>query len=138
LRDSTSWRRKPDNKGGSETNPTVLKGFLHLARFLIREVKIMEDSTADDKQRRAVHGGIPTEMTQDPADLARELRWRCKRALGEDSEDEVEKARSAVVPEKPRMTKRRKLENGRAGSQAVDKQLIVFGPGAKTKNAANE
>ena len=98
----------------------------------------MEDPTADEKKRRAVHSGIPSEMTRDPAALARELRWRCKRALGEESEDEAEKTRLTAVPEKARMTNKRKLKNGHGELQAAGKQLIVFGRSAKTKNAAHE
>lgn len=99
------------------------------------------ETTLDDKQRRTVQAGFPAEMTQDPAALARELRWRCKRALGEESDDEEEmRAATMSAQEKAKVTKKRKMEDGRTGSQAKekDREVIVFGPRAKTKNATRE
>jgi len=98
----------------------------------------MEDLSADEKIRKSINAGIPSEMTQDPAALARELRWRCKQALGEGSDDEADKPPMTIAADARRVTRKRKLENGRAGSQVEDKQLVLFGPRAKTRNTANE
>jgi hypothetical protein len=138
LRDSTSWRKRPDQKHREETNLTVLNGFLVLSRFLIRETKVMENPEVDDKQRKAIHGRIPSDMTQDPAALARELRWRCERALGEDSEDESDLVRPSVAVEKPKATRRRKQDDYLNESLTEDKRLIVFGRPTKKKNAKLE
>jgi hypothetical protein len=138
LKEATSWRKRPEHKPREEANPTVLQGFLVLSRFLIREIKMMEDPSVEEKQRKAIHSRIPTEMTHDPAALARELRWRCQRALGEDSEDEAERTQDSIPVEKPKTTRKRKLGNGVADPSMNEKRLIVFGEAARKRNGVPE
>jgi hypothetical protein len=138
LKESTSWRRRPEHKSREETNSTVLQGFLVLARFLIREIKLMEDPAVEEKKRKAIHSRIPTEMMHDPAALARELRWRCRRALGEDSEDEAERKKAETPMEKPKIARKRKMDSGASHPLASEKQLIVFGKSAKKRDAVSE
>lgn len=98
----------------------------------------MEDPSVEEKKRKAIHGRIPTEMTHDPAALARELRWRCQRALGEDSEDEAERTQASVFVEKPKATRKRKLGNGIVDPSMNETRLIVFGKAARTRNTVLE
>jgi len=98
----------------------------------------MEDPSVEEKQRKAIHGRIPTEMNHDPAALARELRWRCQRALGEDSEDEADRTQVSVPVEKPKITRRRKLGNGVVDPSMNEKRLIVFGEAARKRNGVSE
>lgn len=63
----------------------VLKGLLELANFLKGQADVIEDTTAEDKVRKAGNDRVPVEV-KDPSGLARELIWRVRRELGESEE----------------------------------------------------
>jgi hypothetical protein len=60
----------------------VLRGLLELANFLKGQADVIEDTTVEDKVRKAGHERVPVEV-KDPSGLARELIWRVRRELGE-------------------------------------------------------
>jgi F-box/leucine-rich repeat protein 10/11 len=62
----------------------VLEGLVCLAKFLITQTDIIENTEEDDKKRSLVFNKIPHEVVKDPSALARELLWRVKRELGHD------------------------------------------------------
>lgn len=101
---------RPNGKPSEAKAPygRVLNGLVVLARFLIQQVAIMEDSATEDKQRRLIWNRIPSEISN-PAALALELQWRAERELpgGWEDEDEVK-----VKPEKAEKKGRKKATNG--------------------------
>lgn len=69
----------------SAPHPVVLEGLIHLAQFLITQADIIENPDEEDKKRSFVNGKIPQEIVKDPSGLARELLWRVRRELGQET-----------------------------------------------------
>ncbi|KAL1407772.1 JmjC domain-containing histone demethylation protein 1 [Vanrija albida] len=82
---------RPGSKPPAVTRPVdrVLRGLVVLARFLIEQVRTMENPNTDDKQRRLIWNRIPNEV-QDAGGLAHELLWRVEQELPDSWEDEEE------------------------------------------------
>lgn len=82
---------RPGAKPSTIAKPVshVLRGLVYLARFLIRQVQMMEDPKTDDKHRRLIWNRIPNEV-QDAGALAHELLWRVEQELPDSWEDEEE------------------------------------------------
>lgn len=78
-----------DLKGKEEFPPRVLNGMDALARFLIKESRIMERSSSSETARKDSKEQVPATI-KDPTALAREFRWRVRLAAGHDSDDELE------------------------------------------------
>lgn len=66
-----------------------MNGMDALARFLVKESRILERSSSTESARRDTKDQIPGTI-KDPTALARELRWRVRLAAGHDSDDELE------------------------------------------------
>ena len=64
----------------------VLNGVLTLAEFLVSEARILEKGS--EQAKKEAKEQIPTDRIKDAPAVARELRWRAKRALGYSSDDE--------------------------------------------------
>lgn len=71
---------------GSSLPPRVLNGVLTLAEFLVSEARILEKGS--EQAKKEAKEQIPTDRIKDAPAVARELRWRAKRALGYSSDDE--------------------------------------------------
>jgi F-box/leucine-rich repeat protein 10/11 len=46
-------------------------------------VLILEDGTIAEEERNKVYNRIPSDVVKDPSGLARELKWRVEKELGE-------------------------------------------------------
>jgi F-box/leucine-rich repeat protein 10/11 len=46
-------------------------------------VLILEDETIAEEERNKVYNRIPSDVVKDPSGLARELKWRVEKELGE-------------------------------------------------------
>lgn len=90
----------------------------------------MENATTEEKKRKWIYDRIPHDRVQDPAALARELKWRVQAALGPDEEEEEEVAMHTSSGS-GRASKKRKLT---AGVEEKQKRSIVFASPARTKN----
>ncbi|WVQ95175.1 hypothetical protein IAU59_002269 [Kwoniella sp. CBS 9459] len=62
----------------------VLRNLIYLADFLISQIAILHNPEKEDKSKKLVYDRIPHETVRDPEGLARELKWRVRRELGED------------------------------------------------------
>ncbi|WVF67599.1 hypothetical protein IAT40_002357 [Kwoniella sp. CBS 6097] len=62
----------------------VLRNLIYLADFLISQIAILHNPEKEDKSKKLVYDRIPHEIVRDPEGLARELKWRVRRELGED------------------------------------------------------
>lgn len=97
----------------------------------------MEDANTEDKKRKAIHSRIPPELLTaqalvGPVGVARELKWRCEKALNIESPD-----RATVGHDKKEETGRKsRKRNADSMSASVEAKSggIVFAPTAKLKN----
>lgn len=78
-----------DLKAKAEFPSRILNGMDALARFLIKESRILERTSSTESARKDTKEQIPGTI-KDPTALARELRWRVRLAAGHDSDDELE------------------------------------------------
>lgn len=135
LRAQTSYKAaKADVESiDAALHPRILAGLAVLADFLIRQLRIMENPTIEDKRRKAIHDKIPGDKIKDPSALARELRWRVKRASGVDSEGEEEVMRQAKDSAHAGI----KRKAGRGVSFEMDERQpsVVFAETARTRHA---
>ena len=75
----------------------VLNGILTLAEFLVSEARILERGS--EQAKKEAKEQIPTDRIKDAPAVARELRWRAKRALGYSSDDEgAGKSKYSPIP----------------------------------------
>ncbi len=134
LRAQTSYKAvKADAESTDEpVHPRILAGLAALADFLVRQLRIMENPSIEDKRRKAIHDKIPGDRIKDPSALARELRWRAKRASGMDSEGEEEIQKQA----KDSAYVVRKRKAGRGVSFEMDERQpsVVFAKAARTRH----
>ncbi|KAF8320033.1 Clavaminate synthase-like protein [Clavulina sp. PMI_390] len=85
----TAEKTVKDLKAKEEFPMRVLNGLDALARFLIKESRIMERVGSQESARKDSREQVPGTI-KDPCSLARELRWRVRLAAGHDSDDELE------------------------------------------------
>lgn len=78
-----------DLKSREELPLRILNGMDALARFLIKESRIIERSSSSEAARKDSKEQVPGTI-KDPTALARELRWRVRLAAGNDTDDELE------------------------------------------------
>ncbi|KAF9567653.1 Clavaminate synthase-like protein [Agrocybe pediades] len=67
-------------------SPRELNGILTLAEFLVSEARVLEKGS--DQAKKEVKDSIPGDRIKDGPAMARELRWRVRQAMGNDSDDE--------------------------------------------------
>jgi F-box/leucine-rich repeat protein 10/11 len=91
-----------------------LKGILTLSEFLVSEARILERGS--EQAKKEAKEQIPTDRIKDAPAVARELRWRAKRALGYSSDDEgVRKSKYSPTPVAG--SKRRRVDEEEETSQ---------------------
>lgn len=73
---------------GEEIPNRVLESILALAQFLVVEARIVERRGSGARESKDM---VPYDKVKDASALARELRWRCRNALGDESDDERQK-----------------------------------------------
>jgi len=92
---------------GTSLPARVLNGILTLSEFLVSEARILERGS--EQAKKEAKEQIPTDRIKDAPAVARELRWRAKRALGYSSDDEgVRKSKYSPTPVAG--SKRRRLD----------------------------
>jgi len=78
----------------------VLNGILTLAEFLVSEARILEKGS--EQAKKEAKESIPADRVKDGPAMARELRWRVRQAMGQDSEDEGGRRLNVVAGSKRR------------------------------------
>lgn len=104
----------------------VLEGLLALARFLIKQTRMLEDASIEYKKRKLIYDRIPHDKVKDPLGLAHELRWRVRAAMGEASDDDA-------LEERMTASSALKRQRPLSAAAAVASQ-ITFAPRAPTQN----
>lgn len=118
----TATKHSKEELPGELACRRVQEGLLALARFLIKQSRVLEDPAVEVKQRKLIYDRIPHDKVKDPSGLAHELQWRVREAMGEGSDDEEPEARSSGRPVK------------RQRSAAPVASQITFAPRAPTKH----
>jgi F-box/leucine-rich repeat protein 10/11 len=118
-----------EDPSDASLHPRILAGLGALADFLVRQLRIMENPNIEDKRRKAIHEKIPSDRIKDPSALARELRWRVKRAAGVDSEDEGDHQNVALSA-----GKKRKAGRGVTFELEERQPSVVFADTARTRH----
>ncbi|OCF40722.1 hypothetical protein I317_05494 [Kwoniella heveanensis CBS 569] len=84
LRQLRAYRPKANNATALQApHPHVLRNLIYLADFLISQIAILHNPEKEDKSKKLVYDRIPHETVRDPEGLARELKWRVRREMGE-------------------------------------------------------
>lgn len=135
LRAAAAYRPSGASKPEQDLHPRVLAGLVALSDFLVRQLRIMESPAVEDKRRKAIYDKIPNDKIKDPSALARELRWRTRRANGEDSEQEETQLKlykeHGTAPSKRRRLDRNVTFDLKEESSGP---TIVFADQARTRN----
>ncbi|WVQ79596.1 hypothetical protein IAT38_001696 [Cryptococcus sp. DSM 104549] len=83
LRALRAYRPRAQSSHPQPPHHRVLQGLLSLSNFLIAQYARLHNPTVEDKIKKLVWERIPHDVVKDAEGLARELKWRVERELGE-------------------------------------------------------
>lgn len=109
-------------------HPRILHGLQLLAGFLVSQVVIIENESISEDERSKVHGRVPSDLVKDPSGLARELKWRVERELGENPDTSAGDG-SGLVGGSDGLVSTKPGGAGNPGSQTTSRQFHEVGKG---------
>ncbi|WWC90438.1 uncharacterized protein L201_005373 [Kwoniella dendrophila CBS 6074] len=83
LRQLRSYRPRATITTTQQLHSRVLNQLIHLADFLLNQISILHNPEKEERSKKLVWNRIPHEVIKDPEGLARELKWRVLRELGQ-------------------------------------------------------